>query len=54
MCLAVPGRILCRLTGPTRALLTGERTAMNYLQTLSGTATRDTCVTGRKDCASNA
>jgi nicotinate-nucleotide pyrophosphorylase (carboxylating) len=35
-----PGQRLCRLTGPTRTLLTGERTAMNYLQTLSGTATR--------------
>jgi len=35
-----PGQRLCVLTGPTRALLTGERTAMNYLQTLSGTATR--------------
>lgn len=34
------GQILCRLTGPIRALLTGERTALNYLQTLSGTATR--------------
>ncbi|HYN79730.1 MAG TPA: carboxylating nicotinate-nucleotide diphosphorylase [Lamprocystis sp. (in: g-proteobacteria)] len=34
------GQRLCCLTGPTRALLTGERTAMNYLQTLSGTATR--------------
>jgi nicotinate-nucleotide pyrophosphorylase (carboxylating) len=34
------GRVLCRLAGPTRALLTGERTALNYLQTLSGTATR--------------
>jgi nicotinate-nucleotide pyrophosphorylase (carboxylating) len=30
---------LCRLEGPTRVLLTGERTALNYLQTLSGTAT---------------
>ncbi len=30
---------LCELQGPTRALLTGERTAMNFLQTLSGTAT---------------
>jgi nicotinate-nucleotide pyrophosphorylase (carboxylating) len=30
---------LCRLTGPARALLTGERTALNFLQTLSGTAT---------------
>jgi nicotinate-nucleotide pyrophosphorylase (carboxylating) len=35
-----PGATLCRLEGPTRALLTGERTALNYLQTLSGTATR--------------
>lgn len=35
-----PAQRLCVLTGPTRALLTGERTAMNYLQTLSGTATR--------------
>lgn len=29
---------LCRLEGPARALLTGERTALNFLQTLSGTA----------------
>jgi nicotinate-nucleotide pyrophosphorylase (carboxylating) len=28
------------LAGNTRALLSGERTALNYLQTLSGTATR--------------
>jgi nicotinate-nucleotide pyrophosphorylase (carboxylating) len=34
-----PGRVLCTLEGPTRALLTGERTALNFLQTLSGTAT---------------
>ena len=33
------GQTLCRLTGPARALLTGERTALNFLQTLSGTAT---------------
>lgn len=33
------GSRLCRLTGPARALLTGERTALNLLQTLSGTAT---------------
>jgi nicotinate-nucleotide pyrophosphorylase (carboxylating) len=37
---AEPGQLLCWLSGSTRALLTGERTAMNYLQTLSGTATR--------------
>ncbi len=30
---------LVRLTGPARALLSGERTALNFLQTLSGTAT---------------
>ncbi len=30
---------LCILEGPARALLTGERTAMNFVQTLSGTAT---------------
>ncbi len=30
---------LCKLTGHARALLTGERTALNFLQTLSGTAT---------------
>ena len=34
-----PDQELCRLHGPTRALLTGERTALNFLQTLSGTAT---------------
>lgn len=30
---------LCELQGPSRSLLTGERTALNFLQTLSGTAT---------------
>lgn len=30
---------LCRLTGPARTLLTGERTALNFLQLLSATAT---------------
>lgn len=33
-----PNQILCVLYGPARALLTGERTALNFLQTLSGTA----------------
>jgi len=33
------GATLCRLGGPARALLTGERTALNLLQTLSATAT---------------
>ena len=31
--------VLCELEGPARGLLTGERTALNFLQTLSGTAT---------------
>lgn len=31
--------VICRLQGPARALLTGERCALNFLQTLSGTAT---------------
>ena len=30
---------LCELAGDARALLTGERSALNFLQTLSGTAT---------------
>lgn len=31
--------VICALGGPARALLTGERTALNFLQLLSGTAT---------------
>lgn len=34
-----PGQTLCELTGRVRALLTGERPALNLLQTLSATAT---------------
>lgn len=33
------GDVICKLVGSARALLTGERTALNFLQTLSGTAT---------------
>ncbi|MEW5755069.1 MAG: carboxylating nicotinate-nucleotide diphosphorylase [Pseudomonadota bacterium] len=33
-------QVLCELTGPSRAILSGERSALNFLQTLSGTATR--------------
>ncbi len=33
------GATICLLAGDARALLTGERTALNFLQTLSGTAT---------------
>jgi nicotinate-nucleotide pyrophosphorylase (carboxylating) len=35
-----PGQVLCRCSGRLRSLLTGERTALNYLQTLAATATR--------------
>lgn len=34
-----PNQVLCTLRGPARALLTGERTALNFLQMLCGTAT---------------
>ena len=34
-----PGQSLCTLHGPAAMILTGERTALNFLQTLSGTAT---------------
>lgn len=34
-----PGTDICSLRGPATALLTGERTALNFLQTLSATAT---------------
>ncbi|MGR9089706.1 MAG: carboxylating nicotinate-nucleotide diphosphorylase [Gammaproteobacteria bacterium] len=34
-----PGDCICTLSGTARALVTGERTALNFLQTLSGTAT---------------
>jgi nicotinate-nucleotide pyrophosphorylase (carboxylating) len=33
------GTVVCRLAGPSRSLLGGERTALNFLQILSGTAT---------------
>jgi nicotinate-nucleotide pyrophosphorylase (carboxylating) len=31
--------IVCEVRGPARSIVTGERTALNFLQTLSGTAT---------------
>lgn len=37
--LAEPDQELCRLQGLTQPILTGERAALNFLQTLSGTAT---------------
>lgn len=36
----VADRVLFHLEGPARALLSGERVALNFLQTLSGVATR--------------
>jgi nicotinate-nucleotide pyrophosphorylase (carboxylating) len=33
------GAVLCDIHGPARAILTGERCALNFVQTLSGTAT---------------
>jgi nicotinate-nucleotide pyrophosphorylase (carboxylating) len=36
---AAANQLLFTLQGPARALLTGERTALNFLQLLSGTAT---------------
>ncbi len=35
--------VLCEIEGPARAVLTGERTALNFLQTLSATATATAC-----------
>ena len=35
-----PDTLLCELQGASRALLTGERAALNFLQLLSGVATR--------------
>ena len=37
--IAEPGRAVARLEGPARAILTGERTALNLLGQLSGVAT---------------
>jgi len=37
--LVSPGQVLCHVRGPARLILTGERTALNFLQLLSGTAT---------------
>jgi nicotinate-nucleotide pyrophosphorylase (carboxylating) len=36
---AAAGQKLCELRGPARSILTGERTALNFLQTLSAVAT---------------
>lgn len=34
-----PGQLLCHVSGPVRALVSAERSALNFLQTLSATAT---------------
>uniref|UniRef100_A0A451AV81 Probable nicotinate-nucleotide pyrophosphorylase [carboxylating] n=1 Tax=Candidatus Kentrum sp. UNK TaxID=2126344 RepID=A0A451AV81_9GAMM len=34
-----PNQQVCQIAGPAPAMLTGERAALNFLQTLSGTAT---------------
>jgi nicotinate-nucleotide pyrophosphorylase (carboxylating) len=34
-----PGQLLCQISGPVRALVSAERSALNFLQTLSATAT---------------
>ncbi len=36
------GQIICTISGPSRPILSGERTAINFIQTLSATATRAT------------
>lgn len=36
---AEPDDVICKIVGPARAILSGERTALNLLQTLSATAT---------------
>ncbi|ABE56663.1 nicotinate-nucleotide pyrophosphorylase (carboxylating) [Shewanella denitrificans OS217] len=36
--LVVANQVLCELSGSARVILTGERTAMNFIQTLSGVA----------------
>jgi nicotinate-nucleotide pyrophosphorylase (carboxylating) len=35
--------VLCEIEGPARSVLTGERTALNFLRTLSATATATAC-----------
>jgi nicotinate-nucleotide pyrophosphorylase (carboxylating) len=43
------GDVAARLEGPTRALLTAERTALNFLQRLSGIATSTAAFVARLD-----
>ncbi|MDH3282717.1 MAG: carboxylating nicotinate-nucleotide diphosphorylase [Gammaproteobacteria bacterium] len=39
----IENQVVCRIQGPARPILTGERSAINLLQTLSGTATTTSC-----------
>jgi nicotinate-nucleotide pyrophosphorylase (carboxylating) len=43
------GDVTARVEGPTRALLTGERTALNFVQRLSGIATATAAFVARLD-----
>jgi nicotinate-nucleotide pyrophosphorylase (carboxylating) len=38
--LLAPDSVVCELNGPARSIVTGERTALNFLQRLSGVATQ--------------
>ncbi|BBI63508.1 hypothetical protein HSBAA_48140 [Vreelandella sulfidaeris] len=40
------GQTLCDMSGNARSLLSGERSALNFLQALSGTATRSRYFSG--------
>ena len=42
------GDTLLRVTGPTRGILTAERTALNFLQRLCGVATHDATLRRRR------
>ena len=35
-----PGEVICNIKGRSRAIITAERTALNFLQILSGTSTK--------------
>ena len=37
---AAPGAVICHLKGKSQAIISAERTALNFLQTLSATATQ--------------
>ena len=37
---AIPGAVICHLKGKSQAIISAERTALNFLQTLSATATQ--------------